>query len=75
VAYYVVGGEYLDTTFQELVKPEPADGPYQRYEDAFIAWRNRARATIDLATVRFQIVRTVESAVIAPVEPSEGSRA
>ncbi len=56
VTYYVVGGEFRDTTFRELVKPEPVDGPYERYEDAFIAWRNRARATIDLATVRFQIV-------------------
>ena len=57
--YSVVGGEYRDTTFRELVKPEPVDGPYERYEDAFIAWRNHARATIDLATTRFQIVESV----------------
>jgi hypothetical protein len=58
VPYYVIGGEYADTSFRTLVKPAPTDGPFERYEDAYTAWRGRAIATIDLAYVRFRIVRS-----------------
>lgn len=55
--FYVVGGEYADTSFEELVHPEPVLGPFATYQDAFIAWRARAVATIDQAYARFQIVK------------------
>lgn len=61
MAYYVVGGEYRDTTFQELVKPAPVAGPFDDYVSAYEAWRARALETVDQAYVRFQIVQTVDS--------------
>ncbi len=59
--FYVVGGEYSDTTFQDLVKPAPVLGPFGDYRSAYEAWRSRARETVDQAYARFQIVQTVES--------------
>lgn len=59
--FYVVGGEYSDTTFQELVKPAPVCGPFDDYRTAYEAWRARARETVDQAYARFQIVQTVET--------------
>ena len=64
VAYYVVGGEYKDTTFRELVKPEPVSGPFDTYLEAYEAWRERARATVDQAYARFQIVQTMDAPAI-----------
>jgi hypothetical protein len=64
VAYYVVGGEYADTSFQDLLKPEPVVGPFEHYEQAFNAWRGRAMATIDQAYVRFQIVKSDRAPVV-----------
>jgi len=70
VAYYVVGGEYRDTTFRELVKPAPVTGPFDTYVEAYEAWRDRARATVDQAYARFQIVQTMDT---SPVEGLPGS--
>lgn len=53
--YYVTGGRYTDTTFSTLLEPAPPLGPFATHEEALEAWRQRARATIDYATVRFQI--------------------
>jgi hypothetical protein len=61
MAYYVVGGEYADTTFQKLVKPAPVLGPFEDYFQAYEAWRARAMETVDQAYARFQIVRTVDA--------------
>jgi len=55
VPYYVTGGRYADTTFRVLLEPAPALGPFGTHEEALEAWRERARATIDYATVRYQI--------------------
>lgn len=60
LAFYVVGGEYTDTSFAELVRPSPVLGPFATYEEAFNAWRARAIATIDQAYARFQIVQSEE---------------
>jgi hypothetical protein len=54
--YFVVGGEYSDTTFHCLVKPEPVLGPFSSWDAAYERWRERAIATMDLALVRFSIV-------------------
>ncbi len=53
--YYVVGGEYSDTTFKRLVRPEPASGPFASRAEAYDHWRARAFATMDFALVRFSI--------------------
>lgn len=55
--YYVIGGEYADTSFTELVRPEPALGPFESYEEAHEHWRRRAFATMDFPLIRFSIVR------------------
>lgn len=70
MAYYVVGGEYRDTTFQELVKPAPVTGPFETYVEAYEAWRDRARATVDQAYARFQIVQTVDTSSVEGVPGS-----
>ena len=59
--YYVVGGEYSDTTFRDLTKPAPVSGPFDDYYAAYEAWRARAMETVDQAYARFHIVQTVES--------------
>ena len=56
MSYYVIGGRYTDTTFRTLVEPAPALGPFEEHAAALEAWSERARATIDFATVRYQIV-------------------
>lgn len=61
MAFYVVGGEYEDTTFRNLVRPAPVAGPFEHYVEAYEAWRARALATIDLAYARYQIVQTVDA--------------
>lgn len=55
MSYYVVGGRYADTTFRVLVDPAPILGPFETHAEALEAWSERARATIDYATVRYQI--------------------
>ena len=56
--YWVVGGEYTDTSFKTLApgKREERVGPFAKYADAYAAWSARARATIDDATVRYRII-------------------
>lgn len=55
--YFVVGGEYRDTTFEQFVTPDAIEGPFQSYDDAYAAWRRRSIAHIDQAFVRYRIVR------------------
>jgi hypothetical protein len=56
--YWVVGGEYQDTTFTVFAPGarEERYGPFASYDEAYAAWSARARATIDYATVRYRIV-------------------
>jgi hypothetical protein len=69
LSFYVVGGEYRDTTFRELARPDQVIGPFEDYEDAYVAWRARAMATIDQAYSRYHIVET------APAPPDlQGAR-
>ncbi len=60
--YFVVGGEYRDTTFEEFVNPDAIEGPFQSYDDAYAAWRRRSIAHIDEAFVRYRIVRAKRAA-------------
>jgi hypothetical protein len=56
--YWVVGGEYTDTSFRKLAPGahEERLGPFKSYREAYQAWQGRARATIDDATVRYRVV-------------------
>ncbi|MSQ29675.1 MAG: DUF4170 domain-containing protein [Dehalococcoidia bacterium] len=53
--YYVIDGRYADTTFRTLIDLAPVLGPFAIHDEVLGAWRERARATIDYATVRYQI--------------------
>jgi hypothetical protein len=55
--YWVVGGEYKTTNFEELVAgaAEERHGPYETVEAARAKWAERAMATVDNAHVRFRI--------------------
>jgi hypothetical protein len=75
VAYYVIGGEYTDTSFEELVRPEPVLGPFETYAQAYIVWRGRAMATIDQAYTRFDIVECEEPPRPGEVLPRRERRA
>lgn len=69
--FWVVGGEYTDTSFTRLApgKTEERIGPFARYQDAYDAWLVRARATIDDATVRYRIVEEGASSSLADAKP------
>ena len=56
--YWVVGGDYTDTSFTALAPgaAEERHGPFATYRDAYDAWTALARRTIDFATVRYRIV-------------------
>ena len=58
MAYWVVGGEYTDTTFKTLApgKNEERIGPFASYDKAYVQWSQHARATIDDATIWYRIV-------------------
>lgn len=55
--YWVVGGEYADTSFSRIVGggAEERIGPFERYDDAKAAWQARAWATVDSANHRYRI--------------------
>ncbi|HUZ72776.1 MAG TPA: DUF4170 domain-containing protein [Stellaceae bacterium] len=58
MAYWVVGGEYTDTTFTTLApgRREERIGPFASYDEAYAQWSARARATIDDATIWYRII-------------------
>ena len=72
MSYYVTGGRYADTTFRVLLDPAPTLGPFDTHEEALEAWRERARATIDYATVRYQI--TWRAGASEPPAPAAHAR-
>jgi hypothetical protein len=58
-AYWVVGGEYADTSFSSPAPgtTEQRHGPFATYEEAKAEWLRRAWATVDDAHTRFRIER------------------
>ena len=61
--YWVVGGEYADTTFS---KPAPGKrleriGPFKTHDEAHKAWQGKAWSTVDDAHCQYRI--EVETAV------------
>ena len=60
--FWVVGGEYTDTSFTTLAGTdgagggEPArHGPYHSYAEALAVWRARSMETVDLPLYRYSI--------------------
>ncbi len=62
MSYFVVGGRYRDTTFREVVRADPPEGPFDDYDDALALWRSKSVQHIDEAFVRYQIVRAERAA-------------
>jgi hypothetical protein len=64
MAYWVVGGEYRDASFGEMMPGTQIErlGPFATYEEAKKAWAARAWATVDNALMRFRIVTDEEKA-------------
>ena len=55
--YFVTGGAYRDTTFTELEQPDPVEGPFEHYAEAYLAWRSKSMPHVDDAFVRYEIVQ------------------
>ncbi len=55
--YYVTGGAYSNTTFSDLLQPDPVEGPFEHYADAYLAWRSKSMAHVDDAFWRYEIVQ------------------
>jgi hypothetical protein len=62
--YWVVGGDYTDTSFRELSPGarEERLGPFGDYAEAHKVWSARSRASIDFATVRYRIIAEEDQA-------------
>ena len=56
--YWVIGGDYVDTGFRQLVDgaQEERIGPFDTYETAHAAWQKAAWSTVDSCTKRFRVV-------------------
>lgn len=56
--YWVVGGEYADTSFTRLREGAPREvyGPFASYDEARKEWLARTMRLIDNALVRYRIV-------------------
>lgn len=56
--FWIVGGEYRDTSFRELVTgTQTLAGPYSHYEDALSQWKRLASATRADACSRYTIAQ------------------
>ncbi len=65
-SYWVIGGEFRDTGFTELVAgTERVFGPYPDREQALRAWRNLATETRSMCLARFMVVHEGASAAAA----------
>ncbi len=53
--FWVVGGEYRDTSFRDLNGRPEVFGPFQEYDDAMRVWRERTGASKSAALVRYTI--------------------
>lgn len=72
--YFVVGGRYADTSFTTLTKADPAEGPFDTYQEAVEAWRAASMQHVDEAFVRYLVVQaaTPEDAQTRAEEPADG---
>lgn len=53
--FWVVGGEYQDTSFRNLSGQPEVFGPFEDYDTAMRVWRERTGASKSAALVRYTI--------------------
>jgi len=54
--YWVIGGEYADTSFRQLCNDDAETfGPFDTYEAALSTWRTRSSETRAMGHVRYTI--------------------
>jgi hypothetical protein len=57
--FWVAGGEFTDMTFSVLESGSGERfGPFATYPEAYVKWRERACATIDICQARYLIETT-----------------
>ncbi len=55
--YWVIGGQYVDTSWSALRDPSPTvAGPFESESDAKARWRQLSSETSSLASTRFSVV-------------------
>jgi len=56
--FWVVGGEYADTSFTRIAKGKKAErlGPFPTYEGAYAAWQNASWRHVDQCNFRYRIL-------------------
>ena len=73
-AYWVVGGTYTDTTFQQIAGGGEEDwfGPFATYDEAKSAWAGHAWRRVDDCNNRYRIVESeaAETAHAAQAVPA-----
>jgi hypothetical protein len=77
--YWVVGGEFTDTSFSRLAAGKSLErhGPYASYKEAYKVWQERAWKTVDDCHSRFRVLEGTEEgpgtgpSVIEGVPPRE----
>lgn len=55
--HFVVGGRYTDTSFTTLIEADPAQGPFDTYQQAVEAWRAASMQHVDEAFVRYIVIQ------------------
>jgi hypothetical protein len=53
--FWVIGGEFEDTSFRTMHGPADACGPFASYDEALRVWRERSDETRCQAHVRYTI--------------------
>ena len=53
--WYVIGGEYIDTTFTTLKDKEEKYGPFEDWQDACYVWRAKSWSNVDSCLTRYKI--------------------
>lgn len=58
--FWVVGGKYTSTDFTSTVSgaAEERFGPFANYDDALVAWREKAWSSADDGLIRYRIEQT-----------------
>lgn len=54
--YYVIGGEYQDTTFKAPVGELEKYGPYSNVEEARAVWKDKSMSNIDNCMIRYLVI-------------------
>jgi hypothetical protein len=63
--FWVVGGEYADTSFARLAPgaKEERMGPFATWRDAYDAWQAASWRLVDRCNVRYRIVEGEEAPI------------